>query len=522
MATNFMTKVFSVPCPNRRSGPSGSYPCSRISQLAYDSWMKPLRDPLGVRQTPSQIRAGADRRGRARLRSTRARIQAAERAAPRPGTSALEQGRSGFRRAGARGYAGPSSEEYAGIIVEALRGDHPESRMTFWRNHLVDAATRLDPNVAARLLAAAMEPQSHPYERSNLAWTLASVAERLEPLEAARICGQAARTLVVALEREKDLNKDQALSETLWRLSARLEPADAAQMLTTALGHRQEGRVYERLVESLLTISARLEPAHASRACGQAAQILADALARETDAQTCNSLARALASVSERLEPPEAARLCGQAAHTRVAALEREKDPNGHTWLAMAVQSLASRMELGQAKQICGQATRLLIPSLERIPATNTFYPGETPWLSDLSNWMDPTEAASLLAAAIERAQNAEVRSLLVSSLACAADRLDTAESRKIRGQVARHLITTLERETNVDSQPLLAGGILTLMVGIDNTEASQMCGQGAQILVVAFARGGCPCPLLPGKRSCHGVNSVRARRECTRLRSGR
>ena len=221
--------------------------------------------------------------------------------------------------------------------------------------------------------------------------------------------------------------------------------------------------------------------------------------------ETCKSLAWALASVSERLEPAEAARICGQAAHTLVAALEREKDPNEHRWLAMALQSLASRMELGQAEQICGQATRLLVPSLERMRATDSFSPGDTPWLSDLSNRMDPTEAASVLASAIERAQNAEVRDMLVSSLASVADRLDAAESRRIRRQVARHLISTLERETNVDSYPLLAGSILTLMVRIDNTEASQICGQAAQILVVDLRERRMPMPaiawqvLLPG-----------------------
>ena len=117
---------------------------------------------------------------------------------------------------------GSASEEYAGIIVQALTGDHPENLMTSWRNHLVDAATRLDPNVAARLLTAAMEPEAYAYDLFKLARALATVAERLKPAEAERICGEAAHTLVAALEREKDPNAHTWFAMAMWGLSARV------------------------------------------------------------------------------------------------------------------------------------------------------------------------------------------------------------------------------------------------------------------------------------------------------------
>src|SRR5207302_11341532 len=46
--------------------------------------------------------------------------------------------------------AGPVAEEYAGIIVQALKADHPENLGASWRNHLIGGSARLDPSIASR------------------------------------------------------------------------------------------------------------------------------------------------------------------------------------------------------------------------------------------------------------------------------------------------------------------------------------------------------------------------------------
>ena len=118
-------------CPNRRPGPSGSCPCSRISRSASDSWMRPRAIRLGVRQLrarsePALIAAvglDADRRERAsRLLSERLRD---------PGRPLWSKAEVGFVALELEDQAGPASEEYAGIIVQALRGDHPEEPYDF-------------------------------------------------------------------------------------------------------------------------------------------------------------------------------------------------------------------------------------------------------------------------------------------------------------------------------------------------------------------------------------------------------
>ncbi len=354
---------------------------------------------------------------------------------------------------------GPASEEYAGIILQALGGDHPENLMTSWRHHLVDAATRLDPSIAARLLVAAMEPKTQAYDRFKLAVALATVANRLEPAEAARICGQAVQILLNALALDKGTGRDFS-------------------------------------VGALRELSARLEPVHASRVSGQVAQILSDALsdalARETNAAARERLAMDLASVSERLEPAEAARLCGRAASTLVVALEREKDANGYSSLAYCLQSLASRMEPAEAARVCGSAARLIIPSLERIRWTGSFGRNQSPsyeWVSSLVRRMDPAEAASLLTLAVERAEKADVRDTLVRNLVSVAGRLGRGEEKRICRQAARFMVAALGREKKVDAHPSLAEGLGVLVARLDKVEAAELCGQAAQVLAVDFAR---------------------------------
>ncbi|MGO9470660.1 MAG: protein kinase domain-containing protein [Isosphaeraceae bacterium] len=427
--------------------------------------------------------------------------------------------------------AGPASEACAGTIVQGLAGDHPENLNFFWRSHLIGASNRLDPSIAARLLAAELQRETDAYDRSLVASTLATLASRLEPAEAARICRKPIQILANALVVETDSNARNAMVGALVGLSARIEPAEAAKMLTTALAQQKEDIGRKALVKGLLSISARLEPAQAARVCGQAAQIVAEEtgyhdwpgleselatvsarfepaqtarvwgkvaqylvtdLARETNANTCTVWASCLERVSARLEPPEAAQVCGQAALTLVAALEREKDVQAWAWLADGLESVASRMEPTQARHIRGQAARLLIPSIERIPSTvslDGYYNPGTQWVTLVSSWMTPSEAASMLAVAVERAENAEVRHAFVLGLASAAGRLEAAEDARICRRVARALIAALGRETNVSACPSLTDGIVVVVGRLDKIEAAQICGEAAQVLVASFAR---------------------------------
>jgi Protein kinase domain len=505
------------------------------------------RDPLAMRQLrarsePALIAAvglDARRRDRAsRLLNERLRDQ---------GRPLWSQAEVGLIALELEDEGGPAPERYTKIIVQALTEDRPENLTTPWRNHLIEGSARLEPSITARLLAAAMERESDARLRSQVASALTIVASRLELAEAARICRHPAEILASAAIQETNANARNSLVRALVEMSRRLQPAEAAQMLVTALVQKKEdlargtlmeglGRPFTRetLVKGLSTISARLDPAEAVRCCVRAAQFLAiapqeappddvealeselvtvsawlepaqaarvwgefarnvaTALARQTDAQACYILARVLGRVSAQLDATESERICGQAARTLVAALEREKDARACATLANGLEPVVSRLEPAQAALICGRVARMLIPYTERIPSTDPFGDGYAPgaeWVSFLSSRIDPAEAASILATAVERAENAAVRHYMVRSLVPVAGRLAAAEDARVCRDAARVLIAALSRETDVDVRCRLAEDLVSVVDRLDKTEAAQICGQAAQVLTVALAR---------------------------------
>jgi hypothetical protein len=102
---------------------------------------------------------------------------------------------------------------------------------------------------------------------------------------------------------------------------------------------------------------------------------------------------------------------------------------------------------------------------------------------------MDPADAASMLATALERAQNAHVRRELVLSLASVAGRRDAVEAGRIRRQAARVMIAALGREKDANACAMLAEDVVSVVSGMDKTEAAKIIGQAAQLLAGAFAR---------------------------------
>jgi serine/threonine protein kinase len=442
--------------------------------------------------------------------------------------------------------AGTASDHHAEAIVQALTADHPENLMNSWRNHLIEGSARFDPSIAARLLAAVIERETDADGRTQMASALATVARRLTQTEAARICGPAAKILAKALAVDTDVRprgfefpdpRQGALARALVEMAARLNPADAAQMLlATALARQDDDSTRPTLLDGLLTISARLDPAEAARVCGEVAQRranalarekdpgvmvaienelekvavrlepiqnariwteisenLANALVRETNARQCADLASVLGTASARLRPADAGRIRGQTARRLVTALEQETDAMACAWLADGLQSVASWMEPTQAPDIYGHAARLLIPQLERIRSTD-FIGGmygpsiNSHWVSVVLNWMGHSEAASLVAATVQRAENAEVRHALVLNLASMADRLDAVEARRICLQVTRSLTATLERETDAGARKFLAEDVVSMVGRLDKPKAAQICGRAAQVIAIALA----------------------------------
>ncbi len=111
-----------------------------------------------------------------------------------------------------------------------------------------------------------------------------------------------------------------------------------------------------------------------------------------------------------------------------------------------------------------------------------------------MSSRIDPPEAASILAPAVQRAEEiVAARHALVGSLAFVAGRLDAAEGARICRQAARVLAAALGQETNTNARTLVLEDLALLASRLEKTEAAQICCQATQVLEVAFAGGGCP-----------------------------
>ena len=240
---------------------------------------------------------------------------------------------------------GPASEEYAESIVQALRGNDPENLWTSWRNHLIEGSTRLDPSIAARLLAAAMERETDAGGLLRVASALATVASRLEQAEAIRNCRKPALILANALAVEADVDAARnTLGPALVKILSQLEPAEAARMLATALAQQKDDSAQEPLVNGLSTIAAHLEPAEAARICGQAAKILTDNSARAKYPQDYATLAAQLAKVTVRLDPAQAARVWGELARILATALARYIDGESCEYMARTLETVSAQV----------------------------------------------------------------------------------------------------------------------------------------------------------------------------------
>ncbi len=435
---------------------------------------------------------------------------------------------------------GAAPDDYAGIVVQALGADRPENLRTAWRNHLIDGSTRLEPRIAARLLAATMDRETSAEGRYQMASALTTVANGLERPEAELICGGAAQCLANALAQEENSGRH-PLATALAELSAWLEPRQAGEMLITALARESNESAPkwlwfadEAFMKALSTVTARLKPDEAAPIYGQEAKSLAAALvrttnpgesktleselsivlarlqpaqsarvsveiaenltvalARQTRPEVWHVLAGALGKLSAKLDPAGAARVCGQAARTLTAALERESNPDDWRTRVADLESWAMWLEPAEASRICGQVARLLIPLSDQIRSTDNpgYYSPGFQWISFVSSRMDPAEADSLLSAAVPRAENDHVRHELVLGLIILAGRRDAAEASKIYRQVARVSIDDLGRMTDVSAYPVLAADLVAAAGQLDKTESAQHCAEAAKVLSAAFAQ---------------------------------
>ena len=367
--------------------------------------------------------------------------------------------------------AGFATRDCAATVIEALGTSQPESGRSDWRYHLSHAIGRLEPNTLAQMLAdyVVRYPADFPLfslgdGKGRLLSELASLAERIDPAEADRIAQMFSATLV----REKDIVAQHARVQGLISLIGRKAPTRAAKMLSDLfrrlLDDAWAPQNLENLMSSLGWLRFRMLPAEASRLYDVAGVSLAAALEREKHVTKRQILLKLLtnpmffdpssesnSSLVERMTPPEAAKVCSRVARLVLEDLSEEKvrdlyqsrlsNPPEYSrlprWsLSSAVATLVERMSPGEAGKVGVQAARLL-------------------------------------AEAIEKTTDSQIRRAIALDLTRVTNRMSQAEAAKVCGRVAQVLTTALEKETHDKARLSLAYGLACLAVRLSPVEAA-------------------------------------------------
>ena len=507
--------------------------------------------------------------------------------------------------------AGWTRAQAAKILAEALGRETDARARSSLASALSEVAGRMDPTEAARVcgqaaktLAEALGHETDAGARSSLASALSTVAGRMDPTEAARICGQAAKTLAEALGRETDARARSSLASALSAVAGRLDPAEAARLcgqaakvLAEALGRETDASARSSLATALSEVSGRMDPVDASR-------ILSQALARETDAGAQASLAAGLAAVGARMEPSNAT----QVAQTLSETMEKEKDAKVQGDLAWSLGPLADRLGTDEAARICQPGAERLSKALKetrnldergfslvkglgamliRLPQdqavqaihllatvaeeTRGGMQSRTVDFYDLIDSLDPgdaTRVARLLAAAVEKEKDPNVRWWLAAGLCRAAEKMDLEEIAHVcgsvakdmanavatkkasggleysgylfhgfmvvasrmgsahTGEVAKVLAARLEQEPEANARSRLAQALAAVAGRMEPAQTAQVCGQAAKPAGRQSGAGdGCQCPqqigIRPSRQWRAGWSPAAAGRQGTRRSTG-
>ncbi len=311
-------------------------------------------------------------------------------------------------------------EEAWAVLANALAQDVPEHGEV-WRTRLLALAERIDPNVAVRVLAAALGRPRDAQNVGSLASKLFQLTRWIESREAARIGSQFAGILAVVLERERDPDSLSGLASEISRLSARLDSHErarvcgrAAETLAKAIGQEKHPERRPDLVSALSDLTAQLDSGKEARICGALARTLADALGRASRDRDRRDLALALSRLSARTDPGDAASLCGIAATSVAAEFVARKNVFDRCLLAEALASLSEQAGPDEARRMCGAAAQSLASDFgkQAVEKELTAIEGA---LSKLTTRTEPHEAVRILLAAIDGSALSDSRSLIWS-----------------------------------------------------------------------------------------------------------
>ncbi len=209
-----------------------------------------------------------------------------------------------------------------------------------------------------------------------------------------------------------------------------------------------------QLADALAGLAGRMSPTKAAEICSQAAHFLAEAMARTTDASKLSSLAMALTRITGCVSPPEAAKVRGRSAKMLISVLEKQTDDDARLSLASGLACTALRLGPDEAANAARLAahTAAAATKLDELADLWSWFDkqvSEDPWnmLSPLSPRPMLAEAAQLIVAALDNAQEPDIRWCLAAGLVVVVDQMEPAAAAKICGLLCHNVCSSLRPE---------------------------------------------------------------------------
>jgi hypothetical protein len=416
-------------------------------------------------------------------------------------------------RIGGRGAIEVCHQAFEVIVATLTEGPVP----TQDEPALVLLMEKMHASDAAQGLLKALERETDAYRRFQWATALAEAAGKLEPLSAARI-------LASATAIETDAGVPAPLISKLATIAERLKPSDAEEICTPVA--RRIASALDKVVLTdemdsaalnLTTISARIKPVEAEKICGAAVRVLSASLRDVRNREARKPIVRGLASLSVRIDQDEAvktARLVAatdwdhadwelhtlftttmapadapKAARVLRAASVQETDPHARWLFAAGLFLVSQRLRPAEAAHHCAPILPALIAAFNR--SNEGCYSYMTDGLVAITSCLDPVqarEAVQSFGAALERSNREKDLGNLRLTLVCG---LAAAGARSAPEATATLISREMERERgNISTQLQLASSLLSLAEKMNQPVAKKTLEQATESLITMAKRG--------------------------------
>jgi hypothetical protein len=237
---------------------------------------------------------------------------------------------------------------------------------------LLQLASRMQPEEAARLLSDALRRSPNASVRGDLAEGLAAVAVRMDPAQRATLCAAAAHELIEGVHRATDPNDPGHLARGLAAVVPQMKPdrqapvySEAADQIIAGMRSSTGMPEEERRDEALLAIATKMERRQRAQVCAEAARCITETDASQRRVEGYYDLGGpetyTISHLAAHMESDDAAALVAPVMHARLAN-RIARLHNGVKWSSVTEDGLVGLLKYCDAPTAADAAWRLAQP----------------------------------------------------------------------------------------------------------------------------------------------------------------